>query len=137
MTLNLHHVALTVTDVEASVAWYKDVFDFEELIRDDHYHGDGGYAVVVGYPDWSMAIGLNYHPTNAGEIFDPKRTGLDHIGWTVPDRATLVEWEARLSEKGVKNSPISDHDWGSSLNFRDPDDMQLQIVAFAGAGGGS
>jgi hypothetical protein len=35
-----------------------------------------------------------------------------------------------MSDKGIKHSPISDHDWGSSLNFRDPDDMQLQLVAF-------
>jgi glyoxylase I family protein len=48
----------------------------------------------------------------------------------VADRATLEEWEARMSDKGIKHSPISDHDWGSSLNFRDPDEMQLQLVAF-------
>lgn len=137
MLLSLHHVALTVTDIDASVAWCKDVFGFEELIRDEHYQGAGGYAVVVGYPDWSMAVVLNHHPTNAGEVFDPTRTGLDHVGFTVPDRAALVEWEACLSNKGVKHSPISDHDWGSALNFRDPDDTQLQVVAFAASGGGS
>jgi catechol 2,3-dioxygenase-like lactoylglutathione lyase family enzyme len=137
MTLGLHHVALTVSDIDASIAWYKDVFEFEELLRDDHYQGAGGYAVVVGYPDWSMAVVLNSHPTNKGEVFDPTRTGLDHVGFVAPDRATLVEWEERLSNKGVKHSPISDHDFGSALNFRDPDDMQLQIVAFAGSGGGA
>ena len=46
------------------------------------------------------------------------------------DRATLEDWETRMSNKGIKHSPISDHDWGSSLNFRDPDEMQLQLVAF-------
>ena len=136
LTLNLHHVALTVTDIDASAAWYKDLFGFDELMRDEHHEGSGGYAVVVGYPDWSMAVVLNSHPTNAGEVFDPTRTGLDHVGFTLPDRVALVEWETRLSNKGVKHSPITDHGWGSSLNFRDPDDMQLQVVAFA-AGGGS
>jgi catechol 2,3-dioxygenase-like lactoylglutathione lyase family enzyme len=131
MQLAIHHAALTVTDVDASIAWYKDVFGFEELIRDDHHEGAGGYAVVVGYPDWSMAIGLNHHPSNKGEIFDPTRTGLDHVGFVAPDRDTLVQWEHRLSDKGVKHSQIVDQAWGSSLNFRDPDDMQLQIIAFA------
>ena len=131
MTVKLHHVALTVSDIDASVAWYSDLFGFVELAREAHFGGAGGNAVLVGYPDGSMAIGLNYHPTNGGEIFDPTRTGLDHVGFTVPDRATLEEWEARISEKGIKHSPISDHEWGSSLNFRDLDDMQLQLVAFA------
>jgi glyoxylase I family protein len=131
MTVNLHHVAITVTDIEKSAAWYTDVFSFDELIRDNHSEG-GGHAVVLGKPDWSMFVVLNHHPANAGEGFDPTRTGLDHVGFTVADRDAVVEWEQRLVEKGVTHSPITDHDWGSSLNFRDPDDMQLQIICFAG-----
>ena len=33
MTVRLHHVALTVTDIEASTAWYIDLFGFVELVR--------------------------------------------------------------------------------------------------------
>jgi catechol 2,3-dioxygenase-like lactoylglutathione lyase family enzyme len=134
VTVNLHHVAITVTDIDASIAWYKDVFGFEELMRDEHFQGAGGYAVVVGKPDFSMAIVLNHHPTVEGELFDPTRTGLDHVGFTVADRDELVEWEGRFSNKGVKHSGITDHDFGSALNFRDPDDLQLQLVAFAPSG---
>ena len=129
---NLHHAALTVTDIDASVAWYCDLFGFVELMRDEHADESGGYAIVVGQADFSQAIVLNSHPANKGEGFDPTRTGLDHIGFTVPNRDVMVEWEARLKEKGVTYSPITDHDWGSSLNFRDPDNMQLQFIAFAG-----
>ena len=126
---HLHHVALTVSDLDASVSWYTDLFGFAELLRDEHTEG-GGHAVVVGKPDWSMFVVLNHHPTNQGETFDPTRTGLDHVGFTVADRAALVAWEHRMADRGVKHSPITDHDWGSSLNFRDPDEMQLQLVAF-------
>ena len=131
VTVSLHHVALTVSDIEVSVAWYKDVFNFAELIRDEHTVG-GGHGVVLGEEDWSMFVVLNHHPTNQGESFDPTRTGLDHVGFTVANRDALVEWEQRLKDKGVTYSPITDHDWGSSLNFRDPDDMQLQLICFAG-----
>ena len=133
MTAALHHVALTVTDIEASVAWYSDLFGFKELTRDAHHGDGGGFAVVVGPEDWSMFIVMNSHPTNAGEGFDPVRTGLDHVGFTVPDRATLDEWVAKFEDRGVTYSPVTEHDWGWSLNFRDPDDVQLQLVAFATA----
>lgn len=129
MTVSLHHVALTVSDIEASAAWYTDLFGFVELVRDKHAEGEG-HAVVLGKSDWSMFVVMNHHPTNRGEAFDPTRTGLDHVGFTVADRAALVDWEKRLTDKGVRHSAITDHDWGSSLNFRDPDDMQLQLVAF-------
>lgn len=129
VTVSLHHVAITVSDIEASAAWYTDLFNFAELVRDNHTEG-GGHAVVLGKPDWSMFVVLNHHPANQGETFDPTRTGLDHVGFTVADRAALVEWEQRMTDKGVKHSPITDHEWGSSLNFRDPDDMQLQLISF-------
>ena len=133
MTVRLHHVALTVTDIDASAAWYMDLFGFVELVRGEHAGGGGGRAVALGPPDWSMFVVLNAHPTNPGESFDPVRTGLDHVGFVAEDRATLDEWVARFTAKGVTYSPISDHEWGSSLNFRDPDDLQLQFVAFAGS----
>jgi glyoxylase I family protein len=131
MTVNLHHISLTVSDLEASVAWYGDLFELVELAREDHFGGGGGSSVLLGKPDFSMGVALSYHPSNKGETFDPTRTGLDHVGFTAPDRAALVEWETKLANKGIKHSPISDHDWGSALNFRDPDDIALQVVAFA------
>lgn len=131
MTPQLHHVALTVTNMDKSVDWYADLFGFVELAREDHHGGGGGRAVVLGPEDWSMFVVMNEHPTNAGESFDPTRTGLDHIGFAVPDRATLDGWVTRFEEKGITYSPVTEHDWGWSLNFRDPDDVQLQLVAFA------
>jgi len=133
MTARLHHVALTVTNMEKSVAWYGDVFGFVELAREDHHGGGGGHAVVLGPEDWSMFVVMNEHPTNAGETFDPVRTGLDHVGFTVPVKAAIDEWVTKLEEKGVTYSPVTEHDWGWSLNFRDPDDVQLQLIALAGA----
>jgi catechol 2,3-dioxygenase-like lactoylglutathione lyase family enzyme len=50
---NIHHVSLTVTDLERSVAWYGDVLGFGELMRENHPN-DEGYAIVVGKPDWSV-----------------------------------------------------------------------------------
>lgn len=133
MTAGLHHIALTVTDMDRSIDWYADLFGFVELAREPHHGGGGGRAVVLGPEDWSMFVVMNEHPTNAGDAFDPVRTGLDHVGFTVPDRDTLEEWVTRLETKGVTYSPVSQHDWGWSLNFRDPDDIQLQLVAFAAA----
>ena len=131
MTAQLHHVALTVTNIEKSCEWYTDLFGWVELVRDEHHGGNGGHAIVLGPEDWSMFVVMNEHPTNAGESFDPVRTGLDHVGFTVPDRATIEEWVSRLEEKGVTYSPVTEHDWGWSLNFRDPDDVQLQLIVFA------
>lgn len=130
MTVGLHHAALTVTDMDRSITWYTELFGFVELAREPHFGGGGGNAVVLGPEDKAMYVVMNEHPTNAGEPFDPTRTGLDHIGFTVPDRSILDEWVATFEAKGVTYSPITEHDWGWSLNFRDPDEIALQLVVF-------
>lgn len=126
----IHHISLTVTDIEASVAWYGEVLGLTRLMEEQH-PGDAGYAVVLGMPDWSFCVGLHTHPTNAGEVFAETRTGLDHVCFTVADRSELGAWAARLAELGVKQSPIADAEGYSVLVFRDPDDIQLELIAFA------
>ena len=131
MTANLHHVVLTVRDIEASVGWYTDLFGFAELAREEHFGGSGR---PDGPPRRSGLV-HGRRPRlppreRRGDIRSEPDRARPRGSLTVADRATLEEWEARMSDKGIKHSPISDHDWGSSLNFRDPDDMQLQLVAF-------
>jgi glyoxylase I family protein len=104
----INHVSVTVTDIERSVAWYSDV-------------------LVLGKPDWSMAVGLHTHPTNEQERFLESRTGLDHVGFMVPDRSELKAWESRLADLGVEHSPINDKGAYAVVVFRDPDNIQLEF----------
>ena len=125
----LHHVSITVTDIERSVPWYMDVLELDKLLEERHPHDDG-YAIVLGKPDWSMCVGLHTHPTNDGERFAESRTGLDHVGFLVSSRAELDAWQRRLTELGVEQSPITDREGYAVLVFRDPDNVQLEFMSF-------
>ena len=122
----VHHLSLTVRELPASVDWYIDLFDLQKMMDEAH---DGGRAVVLCDPDMRLFVGLHAHDANDGTRFDETRTGLDHISFGVPDRDALVAWQARLAERDVTCSPISDQPWGSVLVFRDPDDIQLELCA--------
>ena len=122
MSAVLHHVALTVTDIEASLAWYSDLFGFKELVREDHAGGNGGYGVVLGPEDWSMFIVLNEHPTNARESFDPVRTGLDHVGFTAPDRETLDDWVQWMVAAGAAEGPCAFDGWAAQIVEEDEEE---------------
>jgi catechol 2,3-dioxygenase-like lactoylglutathione lyase family enzyme len=124
----IHHVSITVPDIERSVPWYAELLGLTKLMEEQH-PGDEGYAVVLGKPDWSMCVGIHTHPTNAKEKFSEARTGLDHIGFMVSDYSELEAWEARLDEFGVAHSPINKKDGYSVLVFRDPDNVQLEFIA--------
>jgi glyoxylase I family protein len=132
----LHHLALTVTDLPASVDWYSRVFGLRLVMDVPH---PGGLGQLLADEAMELTIVLHRHDANDGDRFRESRTGLDHPGFTVPTRDDLVCWQQHLESLGVARadtaaapltqSPIADEDYGSVLVFRDPDNIQLELFA--------
>ena len=134
--LALHHLALTVTDVDASMRWYQDVFGVTFQMDAPH---PGGLGKVLADDAWELMIVLHHHDTNDAAQFAETTTGLDHAGFFVPTRADLETWQTHLEANGVTRadnadkpltqSPIADEPYGCVLVFRDPDNIQLELFA--------
>jgi catechol 2,3-dioxygenase-like lactoylglutathione lyase family enzyme len=132
----LHHVALTVRDVEASVAWYEKVFGLTYRMDVPH---QGGVGKLIANDTFDMVLVLHHHDTNTGDAFTETRTGLDHVGFVAGSRAELETWQRHLEDNGVARvdvadapltqSPINDAPYGAVLVFRDPDNIQLELFA--------
>jgi catechol 2,3-dioxygenase-like lactoylglutathione lyase family enzyme len=118
------HVALTVSDVDASVAWYQRVLGCRRLVTAPH---DG---VVLDVPGGGGRLVLHHHDRNDGARFDPTVTGLDHVSLEVADRAALDTWAARLVAMGVDHDPVRHlPDFGKwVLVLRDPDGIPLELI---------
>jgi len=132
-----HHFAPTVSDVEASAQWYERVFGMTRLPGAFPHHGEeqGGYAVVLMEPRSGIVLGLHHHDGNPGKPFDEKSTGLDHMSFAVADRADLDAWARWLDTLGIENSGVVDTDNPmpySVVVFRDPDNIQLELIYMAG-----
>ncbi len=128
----IHHVGLTVTDAEASASWYERVLGLRRLFVEPHHGSDcTGYAIVLATLDGGLHLGLEHHPSHRGERFDPTRTGLDHLCLPVPTLGDLDRWTAHLDALGIASAgpyPMSGTPmW--FLTFRDPDGIQLELVA--------
>jgi glyoxylase I family protein len=132
----LHHIAITVTDLDASIAWYEQVFGITFQMEVPH---PGGTGKILADDERRLVFALHRHDANEGETFTETRTGLDHVGLGVPSRADLEVWQAHLDSLGVRRSsmanqpctqsPIEDHFFGSILVFRDPDNVQIEMFA--------
>jgi glyoxylase I family protein len=132
----LHHLALTVTDVDTSVRWYEAVFGVRFQVDVPHA---GGVGRLLSDDTRQLMIVLHHHDTNNGTPFGETTTGLDHASFIVPSREDLEAWQDHLDANGVvradsadkplSQSPIADEPYGSVLVFRDPDNIQLELFS--------
>lgn len=127
-TLNIPaitHVAVTVSDIEASTAWYTNLLGAEPVLDED----TGPFRHVV-YSVGATLLGLHTFPKlNDSAAFDEHRPGLDHIAFGCASREELASWVGRLDELGIAHGGIVDAHYGSGLSFRDPDNIALELFA--------
>ena len=84
----LHHLAVTVTDLDASVAWYASIFDVHPVLDVPH---PGGVGKILADADRQLMIALHRHDSNNRRQFSETTTGLDHAGFAVPSRRDLED----------------------------------------------
>ncbi|MFJ8774662.1 VOC family protein [Streptomyces microflavus] len=126
------HVRLTVTDIERSRAFYDAVFglpvafdlppDADRATREQLAFLYGGVIYQLG----NSLLGLR--PV-ASDRFDEDRVGLDHVSFAVDNRAELEAAARHLDELGVPHEGIKGIGVGYILEFRDPDDIALELFA--------
>lgn len=134
--VRLHHIALTVRHIDASVAWYEKVFGVRHVMDAPH---DGGTARILADEAFGLLFALHTHDAASGDLFSERRTGLDHVGMLVATRDDLVRWQDHLEQHGIRRaeradqpctqSDIADESYGAVLVFRDPDNIQLELLA--------
>ncbi len=103
-------VWLPVTDMNASVSFYRDSLGLDVVER------EGGWAEVTA---GDQIIGLNTGESPAGD-------GGAVIAFHTEDIDSTV---AELKERGVAfKGEISEHPWGKIAPFADPDGNVLQVI---------
>lgn len=125
----VHHLGLTVRDIETSEAWYTQVLGLVRVFVEPHGTGPG-YAVVMTYPGTNLFLGLDHHPAADREMFSPLRTGLDHLALQLTSRSDIDAWVTHLDALGVEHGAVVDsaepvpH---ALVLFRDPDGIPIEL----------
>jgi glyoxylase I family protein len=96
----ISHISFSVTDLDRSKRWYAELFGWEEVMAGE----DADSRFAVGAMTGDFLFGLRQHSVNAGDRFDPRRTGLDHAALAVAGREQLSGWEQRLAASGITYS---------------------------------
>ncbi|HEY0415824.1 MAG TPA: VOC family protein [Gaiellaceae bacterium] len=138
----LHHTGMTVSDLDASVAFYRDVVGFEVVFTQEKR---GGYlADIVGYPgayvrmahlalpgsDHRLELFQYLVPDPVVRRPEPRETGLTHVCLVVDDVDAAT---ARLLAGGATaaTGPVAvdtgANAGGRALYLRDPDGIVVEL----------
>ncbi|MDB5238626.1 MAG: Glyoxalase/bleomycin resistance protein/dioxygenase [Candidatus Kaiserbacteria bacterium] len=118
--VTIGHVHLTVSDLERSLSFYRDILGFEVTARFDSaaFLSAGGYHHHIGLNTWAGA-GASRPPAG--------RTGLYHFAILYPTRRELA---LALRSLGAAEYPLTgsaDHGVSEAIYLDDPDGNGVEL----------
>lgn len=121
--VQIGHVHLTVSNLERSLKFYRDILGFEVTAQ----YGDS--AVFLSAGGYHHHIGLN---TWQGEGVPPQPqgfAGLYHFAILYPSRKELAKALKSLIDAQYPIEGASDHGVSEAIYLRDPDNIGIEIYA--------
>ncbi len=113
----IDHVALTVTDVQRSAAWYHSVLGLERR----HQEVWGDYPAVM----YAGTTGVALFPLALSpEGIETVR----HVAFKA-DRANFVRAQEDLKKRGIEFE-FEDHTISQSIYLHDPDGFTIEITTY-------
>ncbi|MCT8161234.1 VOC family protein [Pseudoruegeria sp. SHC-113] len=115
------HIHLRVADLDRAIAFYSGVLGFEVTQR---YGARAAFLSAGGY---HHHIGLNTWESRGATPPPPGHTGLYHVAFLFPDRASLGAALARVQAAGLSFDGASDHGVSEAVYLRDPDGNGVEL----------
>ncbi|QLL06181.1 VOC family protein [Mycobacterium vicinigordonae] len=129
---SIAHVRLTVTDIERSRQFYENVFGWPVLVEIPENADEATrsrLSFLFGGVIYDMGGALLGLRPVAGDRFDEDRTGLDHIAFRLGSKDEIDSAAEYLDEIGIGHEPVKDIGPSYILEFRDPDNIALELTA--------
>jgi catechol 2,3-dioxygenase-like lactoylglutathione lyase family enzyme len=123
MIRRLNHAVLFVSDLDASLAFYRDVLGFELVSREEAFNAA---FLRAARSDNHHDLGL-FGIGEAAPVSPGRRPGLYHLAWQVGTIDDLVVMRGGLVANGAFTGESS-HGATKSLYGRDPDGNEFEIV---------
>ncbi|MSP14892.1 MAG: bleomycin resistance protein [Chloroflexi bacterium] len=117
----LHHIIMTVSNLERSRAFYGDLLGFKISGSPE----EGYFLFIAG--GVMFFFGLSHHPIPE-DRFSEFRIGLDHLSFKAPSMEILQNIANNLKMAGVPTQGVETYAPTGTpyVAFRDPDNIQLE-----------
>ena len=121
MNATIGHVHLKVSDLERSLAFYRDVLGFEVTQQ------LGTQAVFLSANGYHHHIGLNTWESAGGRPPARGTTGLYHVAILFPSEAELAAAVGRVLKAGIPLEGAADHGVSEAVYLKDPDGNGVEL----------
>jgi catechol 2,3-dioxygenase len=119
--VDIGHVHLKVSDIDRSLAFYRDILGFDVMQR------MGDQAAFISAGGYHHHLGLNTWESRGGSPPPPGTTGLYHVAIRYPDRARLGDALRRLVQARWPIDGATDHGVSEAIYLRDPDGNGIEL----------
>ena len=124
MIQGFSHAQLVVRDVAVSAPWYCSVLGLEQFVEGTI--SSGPYA-GLRHPTARFVIGMQTATPEQAHALHA--TAIDHLSFSVNDRATLDQMRAELLARGVEIGEVFEEATSYNARIRDPDGLVLELTA--------
>jgi catechol 2,3-dioxygenase len=117
-SLRIGSVELAVGDLSRSVEFYERALGLALIAREEH-------AATLGADPDHPALVLTRIPSPTSA--PPRSTGLFHVAWLHPSRASLADTVRRIAGARGRFDGAADHGVSEALYLSDPDGLGIEI----------
>ena len=131
------HISLATLDMNTTRAFYEDILGFKAVRCDTIKVKEGGEIRHVFFDTGNKQLlafmeprGVPGAPTEFdGGLNRPlgMPEGVYHFAFEAGSAEELDAKRAELIRKGVKVTPVVDHEWAKSIYFKDPNGLLLEF----------
>ena len=137
----LSHIGICVSDLQRSVAFYRDVFGFAQRSR---LAVEGAESVsLLGLPGGKLQavylerdgtrIELLHYPDAGLLDNDRPRLGISHLSFRVSDADAVIEAVQAAGGTCLEATCVANDDWGTKAIFvTDPDGLRIELLQAPG-----
>ena len=130
------HVSLGTLDMDATRAFYEGVLGFKAVrcdiitvkeggeIRHVFFDTGAGQLLAFMSPRGVPGVPVEFDASLNRPLGMPE--GVYHFAFEAGSEAQLEAKRAELIGKGVKVTPVVDHEWAKSIYFKDPNGLILE-----------
>jgi lactoylglutathione lyase len=120
LSMKLDHIVILLSDLEAALPFYETLLPLIGFTKTrDHVFGNEDEVFL----DLKQAA-------NAAHRYERYAPGLNHLGFTAPDRKALKAVRQAMAAAGFEVPEIQEFGDGRAVFFKDAEGMRIEVASY-------